>query len=151
MWPQSPEHFQGFPLFHALPHTVGLFLVSVLMIRHLTRPWNIKENSKAIRVLFFLLKVGSTNLYPLCLQMRSSKVLLGIMVGWGLTFVVWFFLLAFKSFFLGELSPQHVIRAQRAINNEMAHQLYVLQVLTFNLLEDRMMTKMDPQDQVGAH
>uniref|UniRef100_A0A8D0GX53 ELMO domain-containing protein n=1 Tax=Sphenodon punctatus TaxID=8508 RepID=A0A8D0GX53_SPHPU len=41
----------------------------------------------------------------------------------------------------------HVIRAQRAINNEMAHQLYVLQVLTFNLLEDRMMTKMDPQDQ----
>lgn len=44
---------------------------------------------------------------------------------------------------------QHVIRAQRAINNEMAHQLYVLQVLTFNLLEDRMMTKMDPQDQVS--
>lgn len=41
----------------------------------------------------------------------------------------------------------HVIRAQNAINNEMAHQLYVLQVLTFNLLEDRMMTKMDPQDQ----
>ncbi|XP_068092501.1 engulfment and cell motility protein 1 isoform X1 [Hyperolius riggenbachi] len=41
----------------------------------------------------------------------------------------------------------HVIRAQRAINNEMAHQLYVLQVLNFNLLEDRMMTKMDPQDQ----
>uniref|UniRef100_A0A674DDD5 Engulfment and cell motility 1 n=1 Tax=Salmo trutta TaxID=8032 RepID=A0A674DDD5_SALTR len=33
------------------------------------------------------------------------------------------------------------------INDEMAHQLYVLQVLTFNLLEDRMMTKMDPQDQ----
>lgn len=31
----------------------------------------------------------------------------------------------------------------------MAHQLYVLQVLTFNLLEDRMMTKMDPQDQVN--
>lgn len=46
-------------------------------------------------------------------------------------------------------SLQHVIRAQRAINNEMAHQLYVLQVLTFNLLEDRMMTKMDPQDQVS--
>uniref|UniRef100_A0A8C6Y9V2 Engulfment and cell motility 1 n=1 Tax=Naja naja TaxID=35670 RepID=A0A8C6Y9V2_NAJNA len=42
---------------------------------------------------------------------------------------------------------QYVIRAQRAINNEMAHQLYVLQILTFNLLEDRMMTKMDPQDQ----
>lgn len=33
----------------------------------------------------------------------------------------------------------------------MAHQLYVLQVLTFNLLEDRMMTKMDPQDQVSAN
>lgn len=32
----------------------------------------------------------------------------------------------------------------------MSHQLYVLQVLTFNLLEDRMMTKMDPQDQVSA-
>lgn len=32
----------------------------------------------------------------------------------------------------------------------MAHQLYVLQVLTFNLLEDRMMTKMDPQDQVSV-
>ncbi|XP_063308223.1 engulfment and cell motility protein 1 isoform X1 [Pelobates fuscus] len=41
----------------------------------------------------------------------------------------------------------HVIRSQKGINNEMAHQLYVLQVLTFNLLEDRMMTKMDPQDQ----
>ncbi|KAM9307931.1 engulfment and cell motility protein 1 isoform 2-T2 [Gastrophryne carolinensis] len=41
----------------------------------------------------------------------------------------------------------HVIRAQKPINNEMAHQLYVFQVLTFNLLEDRMMTKMDPQDQ----
>uniref|UniRef100_H3ASY6 Engulfment and cell motility 1 n=1 Tax=Latimeria chalumnae TaxID=7897 RepID=H3ASY6_LATCH len=41
----------------------------------------------------------------------------------------------------------HVIRANRAITTEMAHQLYVLQVLTFNLLEDRMMTKMDPQDQ----
>ncbi|EFB12913.1 hypothetical protein PANDA_005052 [Ailuropoda melanoleuca] len=38
----------------------------------------------------------------------------------------------------------------RAINNEMAHQLYVLQVLTFNLLEDRMMTKMDPQDQATS-
>uniref|UniRef100_A0A7N6AIA2 ELMO domain-containing protein n=1 Tax=Anabas testudineus TaxID=64144 RepID=A0A7N6AIA2_ANATE len=33
------------------------------------------------------------------------------------------------------------------VNEEMAHQLYVLQVLNFNLLEDRMMTKMDPQDQ----
>ena len=32
----------------------------------------------------------------------------------------------------------------------MAHQLYVLQVLTFNLLEEGMMTKMDPNDQVGS-
>uniref|UniRef100_A0A3P8NSN6 ELMO domain-containing protein n=1 Tax=Astatotilapia calliptera TaxID=8154 RepID=A0A3P8NSN6_ASTCA len=35
----------------------------------------------------------------------------------------------------------------RPIKAEMAHQLYVLQVLTFNLLEERMMTKMDPNDQ----
>ncbi|XP_078271182.1 engulfment and cell motility protein 1 isoform X2 [Rhinoraja longicauda] len=41
----------------------------------------------------------------------------------------------------------HVIRGNRKIQTEMAHQLFVLQVLTFNLLEDRMMTKMDPQDQ----
>ncbi|XP_034016539.1 engulfment and cell motility protein 1 isoform X3 [Thalassophryne amazonica] len=41
----------------------------------------------------------------------------------------------------------NVIRSSNAINDEMAHQLYVLQVLTFNLREDRMMTKMDPQDQ----
>uniref|UniRef100_A0A8C7M5R4 Engulfment and cell motility 1 n=1 Tax=Oncorhynchus kisutch TaxID=8019 RepID=A0A8C7M5R4_ONCKI len=41
----------------------------------------------------------------------------------------------------------NVIRSPKPINDEMAHQLYVLQVLTFNLLEDRMMTKMDPQDQ----
>uniref|UniRef100_A0A665WM28 Engulfment and cell motility protein 1 n=1 Tax=Echeneis naucrates TaxID=173247 RepID=A0A665WM28_ECHNA len=41
----------------------------------------------------------------------------------------------------------NVIRSTTPINDEMAHQLYVLQVLTFNLLEDRMMTKMDPQDQ----
>ncbi|XP_031709824.1 engulfment and cell motility protein 1 isoform X2 [Anarrhichthys ocellatus] len=41
----------------------------------------------------------------------------------------------------------NVIRSSTPINDEMAHQLYVLQVLTFNLLEDRMMTKMDPQDQ----
>uniref|UniRef100_A0A2I4B064 Engulfment and cell motility protein 1 isoform X2 n=1 Tax=Austrofundulus limnaeus TaxID=52670 RepID=A0A2I4B064_AUSLI len=41
----------------------------------------------------------------------------------------------------------NVIRSNTPINDEMAHQLYVLQVLTFNLLEDRMMTKMDPQDQ----
>lgn len=44
---------------------------------------------------------------------------------------------------------QHVIRGNRPIKTEMAHQLYVLQVLTFNLLEERMMTKMDPNDQVG--
>uniref|UniRef100_A0A8C7PS07 ELMO domain-containing protein n=1 Tax=Oncorhynchus mykiss TaxID=8022 RepID=A0A8C7PS07_ONCMY len=41
----------------------------------------------------------------------------------------------------------HVIRGNRPIKAEMAHQLYVLQVLTFNLLEERMMTKMDPSDQ----
>ncbi|XP_043920973.1 engulfment and cell motility protein 1 isoform X1 [Protopterus annectens] len=41
----------------------------------------------------------------------------------------------------------NVIRSNRTISREMCHQLYVLQVLTFNLLEDRMMTKMDPQDQ----
>lgn len=34
--------------------------------------------------------------------------------------------------------------------SEMAHQLYVLQTLTFNMLEQRMHTKMDPQDQ-DAH
>uniref|UniRef100_A0A452EBG8 Engulfment and cell motility 2 n=1 Tax=Capra hircus TaxID=9925 RepID=A0A452EBG8_CAPHI len=42
---------------------------------------------------------------------------------------------------------EHVIRGNRPIKTEMAHQLYVLQVLTFNLLEERMMTKMDPNDQ----
>lgn len=47
-------------------------------------------------------------------------------------------------------SFQHVIRGNRPIKTEMAHQLYVLQVLTFNLLEERMMTKMDPNDQVGS-
>ncbi|OCT62803.1 engulfment and cell motility protein 2 isoform X1 [Xenopus laevis] len=41
----------------------------------------------------------------------------------------------------------HVIRGNRPIKTEMAHQLYVLQVLTFNLLEERMMTKMDSNDQ----
>ncbi|XP_053724547.1 engulfment and cell motility protein 2 isoform X2 [Synchiropus splendidus] len=41
----------------------------------------------------------------------------------------------------------HIIRGNRPIKAEMAHQLYVLQVLTFNLLEERMMTKMDPNDQ----
>ncbi|XP_040290532.1 engulfment and cell motility protein 2 isoform X1 [Bufo bufo] len=41
----------------------------------------------------------------------------------------------------------HIIRGNRPIKTEMAHQLYVLQVLTFNLLEERIMTKMDPNDQ----
>uniref|UniRef100_A0A8C5RQJ7 Engulfment and cell motility 2 n=1 Tax=Laticauda laticaudata TaxID=8630 RepID=A0A8C5RQJ7_LATLA len=41
----------------------------------------------------------------------------------------------------------HVIRGNRPIKTEMAHQLYVLQVLTLNLQEERMMTKMDPSDQ----
>ncbi|XP_025031010.1 LOW QUALITY PROTEIN: engulfment and cell motility protein 2 [Python bivittatus] len=41
----------------------------------------------------------------------------------------------------------HIIRGNRPIKTEMAHQLYVLQVLTFNLLEERMMAKMDPTDQ----
>ncbi|XP_061421829.1 engulfment and cell motility protein 2-like isoform X2 [Lethenteron reissneri] len=40
-----------------------------------------------------------------------------------------------------------VIRGQHIVGTEMAHQLYVLQVLSLNLLEERMMTKMDPQDQ----
>nr|XP_023701200.1 engulfment and cell motility protein 2-like isoform X4 [Paramormyrops kingsleyae] len=40
----------------------------------------------------------------------------------------------------------HIIHGNRPIKAEMAHQLYVLQVLTFNLLEERMMTKMDPSD-----
>uniref|UniRef100_A0A6I8NBI0 Engulfment and cell motility 2 n=1 Tax=Ornithorhynchus anatinus TaxID=9258 RepID=A0A6I8NBI0_ORNAN len=44
----------------------------------------------------------------------------------------------------------HVIRGNCPIKTEMAHQLYVLQVLTFNLLEERMMTKMDPNDPGGA-
>uniref|UniRef100_A0AAX7SFG1 ELMO domain-containing protein n=1 Tax=Astatotilapia calliptera TaxID=8154 RepID=A0AAX7SFG1_ASTCA len=52
---------------------------------------------------------------------------------------------------IGQLIPHlqgyNVIRSNTPINDEMAHQLYVLQVLNFNLLEDRMMTKMDPQDQ----
>uniref|UniRef100_A0A672LXV0 Engulfment and cell motility 2 n=1 Tax=Sinocyclocheilus grahami TaxID=75366 RepID=A0A672LXV0_SINGR len=42
---------------------------------------------------------------------------------------------------------QHIIRGNRPVKAEMAHQLYVLQVLTFNLLEEHMMTKMDPNDQ----
>nr|XP_028591565.1 engulfment and cell motility protein 2 isoform X4 [Podarcis muralis] len=46
-----------------------------------------------------------------------------------------------------DLPCTHIIRGNRPIKTEMAHQLYVLQVLTFNLLEERMMTKMDPSDQ----
>uniref|UniRef100_A0A8C8D5G8 ELMO domain-containing protein n=1 Tax=Oncorhynchus tshawytscha TaxID=74940 RepID=A0A8C8D5G8_ONCTS len=46
-----------------------------------------------------------------------------------------------------QYTERHVIRGNRPIKAEMAHQLYVLQVLTFNLLEERMMTKMDPSDQ----
>uniref|UniRef100_A0AAQ4RAV6 ELMO domain-containing protein n=1 Tax=Gasterosteus aculeatus aculeatus TaxID=481459 RepID=A0AAQ4RAV6_GASAC len=42
---------------------------------------------------------------------------------------------------------RRLIIGNRPIKAEMAHQLYVLQVLTFNLLEERMMTKMDPNDQ----
>lgn len=57
----------------------------------------------------------------------------------------------YQSFALNEVLffHQHVIRGNRPIKAEMAHQLYVLQVLTFNLLEERMMTKMDPNDQVN--
>uniref|UniRef100_A0A8C9WSJ8 Engulfment and cell motility 2 n=1 Tax=Scleropages formosus TaxID=113540 RepID=A0A8C9WSJ8_SCLFO len=47
-----------------------------------------------------------------------------------------------------QVSVFHIIRGNRPIKAEMAHQLYVLQVLTFNLLEERMMTKMDPSDQM---
>lgn len=36
------------------------------------------------------------------------------------------------------------------VGSEMAHQLYVMQTLCFGLLEERMKTKMDPQDQ-DAH
>uniref|UniRef100_T1J981 ELMO domain-containing protein n=1 Tax=Strigamia maritima TaxID=126957 RepID=T1J981_STRMM len=39
-----------------------------------------------------------------------------------------------------------IIQGPRTIGAEMAHQLYVLQSLLLNLLEDRKMTKMDPQD-----
>jgi len=41
----------------------------------------------------------------------------------------------------------HVIRTPKAIGSEMAHQLHVLQVLTFNMMEERMMTKLDPTNQ----
>ena len=35
------------------------------------------------------------------------------------------------------------------IGSEMAHQLYVLQNLMFSLLEERRMTRVEPNDQVG--
>ncbi|XP_078508013.1 engulfment and cell motility protein 2 isoform X1 [Lissotriton helveticus] len=54
---------------------------------------------------------------------------------------------AFAQKHLRTIILNHVIRGNRPIKTEMAHQLYVLQVLTFNLLEERMMTKMDPNDQ----
>lgn len=40
-----------------------------------------------------------------------------------------------------------VIQGSRPVGAEMAHQLYVLQTLQLNLLEDRKCTKIDPQDQ----
>nr|XP_028591567.1 engulfment and cell motility protein 2 isoform X6 [Podarcis muralis] len=54
---------------------------------------------------------------------------------------------AFAQKHLRSIILAHIIRGNRPIKTEMAHQLYVLQVLTFNLLEERMMTKMDPSDQ----
>ncbi|KAE8575511.1 hypothetical protein XENTR_v10003854 [Xenopus tropicalis] len=54
---------------------------------------------------------------------------------------------AFVQKHLRSIILNHVIRGNRPIKTEMAHQLYVLQVLTFNLLEERMMTKMDSNDQ----
>ncbi|KAI4472071.1 engulfment and cell motility [Holotrichia oblita] len=42
-----------------------------------------------------------------------------------------------------------IIQAGVAEGAEMAHQLYVLQALTLGLLEQRKMTKIDPQDQDG--
>ncbi|CAH1105711.1 unnamed protein product [Psylliodes chrysocephalus] len=43
----------------------------------------------------------------------------------------------------------HILQTGAAKGNEMAHQLYVLQTLMLGLLEQRMTTKMDPQDQDG--
>lgn len=43
----------------------------------------------------------------------------------------------------------HILQTGAAEGAEMAHQLYVLQTLMLGLLEQRMMTKMDPQDQDG--
>jgi engulfment/cell motility protein 1 len=43
----------------------------------------------------------------------------------------------------------HILQTGAAEGAEMAHQLYVLQTLMLGLLEQRMVTKMDPQDQDG--
>ncbi|XP_013415031.1 engulfment and cell motility protein 1 [Lingula anatina] len=43
----------------------------------------------------------------------------------------------------------HVIRGPNTVGTEMAHQLYMLQSLMFNLLEERMNAKVDKQDQVS--
>ncbi|VEN41849.1 unnamed protein product [Callosobruchus maculatus] len=43
----------------------------------------------------------------------------------------------------------NILQTGAAKGAEMAHQLYVLQTLMLGLLEQRMMTKMDPQDQDG--
>ncbi|CAG9770950.1 unnamed protein product [Ceutorhynchus assimilis] len=43
----------------------------------------------------------------------------------------------------------NILQTGASSGAEMAHQLYVLQMLMLGLLEQRMMTKMDPQDQDG--
>ncbi|XP_076272971.1 engulfment and cell motility Ced-12 [Rhynchophorus ferrugineus] len=43
----------------------------------------------------------------------------------------------------------HILQTGASSGAEMAHQLYVLQTLMFGLLEQRMLTKMDQQDQDG--
>ena len=45
---------------------------------------------------------------------------------------------------------QNVIQGSSSIGTEMAHQLYVLQNLMFNLLDERMMTPIDDNDQVSG-
>ncbi|KAL1122165.1 hypothetical protein AAG570_003570 [Ranatra chinensis] len=49
-----------------------------------------------------------------------------------------------------QANAEQVSKAANWVGAEMAHQLYVLQTLTLGLLEQRMLTKMDPQDQ-DAH
>ena len=44
-----------------------------------------------------------------------------------------------------QVIQNNIIQTGVAEGAEMAHQLYVLQTLTLGLLEQRMMTKMDPQ------